>query len=335
MRPRKKDRHLPACVYHRHGAIWYVKAGKWTRLGPASDLPRALAEYARLQQHHSGGLAQLIEDALPTLIAGRAPATAKLYTSAARKLQTILAEFAPHQVQPAHVAQLRRGLADTPIMANRCLSVLKLVFDYAVDEMLVESNPCIGAKRNPTSKRSRRVTAGEFSAIRAKASPRLRLVMDLCLATGQRIGDVLKIKRADLLEEGVYIRQAKTDTELLIRWNPSLRAAVDAATAAHGRVASLYVVKGAGARPLAYQPVWRDWRAACEAAGVSGATLHDLRAMAGTETKAQGKSAQALLGHTSARQTATYLRDRELPVVDGPDIGQVLASRPKKPGKTA
>ena len=50
-RPRKKDRHLPACVFQRHGAIWYVKRGKWTRLGPTSDLAGALAEYARIQAH--------------------------------------------------------------------------------------------------------------------------------------------------------------------------------------------------------------------------------------------------------------------------------------------
>ena len=25
MRPRKKNRELPACVYHKHGAYWYVK----------------------------------------------------------------------------------------------------------------------------------------------------------------------------------------------------------------------------------------------------------------------------------------------------------------------
>jgi len=39
-------RHLPACVYRRHGAYWYVKGGKWTRLG--AELPEALSNYAGL-----------------------------------------------------------------------------------------------------------------------------------------------------------------------------------------------------------------------------------------------------------------------------------------------
>lgn len=38
-RPRKSDKHLPKCVYEKHGAYYYVKAGKWTRL--AADLPTA------------------------------------------------------------------------------------------------------------------------------------------------------------------------------------------------------------------------------------------------------------------------------------------------------
>jgi integrase len=320
-RPRKKDRHLPACCYQRHGAVYYVKRGQWTRLGPASDLPRVLAEYARLQSHGTGGMAALIEEALPTLTDGRAPATVKLYTLAARKLQAILAEFAPHQVQPMHVAQLRRGMADTPVMANRCLSVLRMVFDYAVEEQMLDANPCIGAKRNHQPKRTRRITVAEFRAIRAAASDRLQIVMDLCLHTGQRIGDVLTIQRADLTDDGIYVKQQKTGAELVVRWTAELRVVVESAKAAHGRVASMWLVKGMGSKRMAYAPIWRDWRAACKAAGVTGANIHDLRAMSGTEAKRQGLDARALLGHTSERMTAQYLRDRELPIVDGPSFG--------------
>ena len=59
MRPRKTDRHLPACVYLRHGAYWLVKRGKWTRLG--ADLATALAEYARTQAHEQGSVPAIIE----------------------------------------------------------------------------------------------------------------------------------------------------------------------------------------------------------------------------------------------------------------------------------
>lgn len=321
-RPRKRDLHLPACVYRRGNSLYYVRHGRWMRLGPASDLRACLVEYARLVTTASagGGMAQLIEETLPRLTAGRAAATQKLYTLAARKLQTMLVEFRPDQVRPADVAAVRRALADTPVMANRCLSVLRMVFDQAVEDELVEANPCVGVRRNPVARRTRRLAHREFAAVRAVASERLRIVMDLCALTGQRIGDVLALRRSDLLPEGVHFRQQKTGAELIVRWTPALRAATEAAKAAHGRIVSVYVVRGRGHRPLAYQPIYRDWRAACAAAGVADANIHDLRALAATEAKRQGKDAQALLGHTSERMTAGYLRDRDVPVVDGPEL---------------
>lgn len=329
-RPRKKDRHLPACVFLRHGAYWYVKRGKWTRLAPASDLGGALAEYARIQSHGNGGMEALIEESLPALTRGKAPATVKLYELTARQLQRGFKEFSPQQVQPRHVAQMLEDMSATPQMANRCASLLRMVFARAVRLQIVESNPCIGIERHPQPKRTRRITLDEYRAIRAKASPRLQMVMDLCVLTGQRIGDVLKMRREDCTEDGVRFLQQKTKTALVVGWNDELRAAVEAAKAAHGRVASMYVIKGKGALPLAYQPVWRDWQDACEAAGVGGATLHDLRAMSGTEADRQGQDAQALLGHASAQMTKRYLRDRSVPVVHGPSIGQCPTETPPK-----
>jgi integrase len=319
-RPRKKDRHLPPCVFHKHGAYYLVRRGRWTRL--AADLPAALREYARLHSHAAGGMAELISSAMPSITAGLAPATVKLYELAARKLQAILAEFSPEQVTPAVVAQIRRGLADTPSMANRCQAVLRLVFDYALDEQIVQANPVIGAKRLAEAKRTRRITLREFAAVRDAASPRLRLVMDLCYLTGQRVGDVLSMRREHLGPEGITVRQQKTEALVTIAWSPELVAAVEAAKAAHGAVASLWLIKGAGARKQAYAPIWRDWRRACAAAGVAEANIHDLRAMAASDAKLQGKDAQALLGHKSQRMTDAYLRDREAVVVHGPSLAQ-------------
>jgi hypothetical protein len=48
--------------------------------------------------------------------------------------------------------------------------------------------------------------------------------------------------------------------------------------------------------------------------------------MAGTEAKRQGLDPTALLGHTDAKMTKRYLRDREIPVVNGPSFRQNLDS---------
>ena len=45
MRPRKKDRDLPAKVYRKHGAFYYVHQNKWERIG--STIEEAMEAYTR------------------------------------------------------------------------------------------------------------------------------------------------------------------------------------------------------------------------------------------------------------------------------------------------
>lgn len=329
MRPRKHNRDLPPCVFLRRGKFYLVKAGKWTPLG--ADKFKALAEYARLIAQPKGGMAALISEAMPHILKDKAQATQNQYNVAARRLGEILAEFSPAQVTPRDVAQIRRALPSYAV-ANRTITVLRLVFDYALEEQLVSANPCTGIKRLAQHVRTRRLLPTEFAAIKAQAKPRLQAVMDLCYLTGQRIGDVLAIKRTDLQPDGIYVEQEKTGAKLQIAWSPELRKAVDRAKALHGKVAGPYLVKGtvgSEGKPLAYKVIWTDWKAACAAAGVTGANIHDLRAMSGTEAEKQGHDPQALLGHTDKKMTQRYLRDKQVPVVHGPSIGQSNTLRKK------
>jgi integrase len=64
--------------------------------------------------------------------------------------------------------------------------------------------------------------------------------------------------------------------------------------------------------------IYKRWKAACAAARIEDANIHDLRAMAATDARAQGIDAQAMLGHTDAATTRIYLRDKVVPVVPGP-----------------
>jgi integrase len=329
MRPRKHNRDLPPCVFLRSGTYYHVKAGKWRNLG--RDRYKALAEYARLEAQSVGGMAALITEALPHILKDKAQATQSQYTVAARRLSEILAEFSPAQVTSRDVAQIRRSFPSYSV-ANRTITVLRLVFDYALEEQLVSANPCTGIKRLAQNVRTRLLLPAEFAAIKACAKPRLQAVMSLCYLTGQRIGDVLAIKRTDLQADGIYVEQEKTGAKLLVAWTPELRQAVDQAKALHGKVAGPYLVKGtvgSEGKPLPYKVIWKDWKAACAAAGVTGANIHDLRAMSGTEAEKQGHDPQALLGHTDKKMTQRYLRDKQIPVVHGPSIGSSNTPRKK------
>jgi integrase len=202
--------------------------------------------------------------------------------------------------------------------------VLRQVFTYAVERQLIASNPAIGVKPHKEAKRGRLLTMPEFHAIRAQAGPRLRLVIDLLAMTGQRVSDILALRRDALREDGVYVRQGKTGAQVLIRWTPELRATVERAKTLHGNVRAFTLLHGRTGKPVDYRTLRDQWALACQRAGVEDAHLHDLRAMSATMAQAQGLDAQGLLGHTSPAMTKRYLRDRSPTVVDGPSIGQVL-----------
>jgi len=317
MRPRTKDRHLPACVYEKHGAFWLVKKGKWQRLGP--DLHSALIEYARIVAVPEDGVSALIDKALPHIIKGKAPSTGTQYTHCAALLKDIFAEFKPNQVRHGDVVQMMDAKSGTGALANRLLTVLKLTYQWALDRGLVETNPCISVKRLAQIPRDRLITAREYGAIYAKAAPWLQCVMDLCYLTGQRIGDVLSIKRTNLGDEGIFFEQQKTGKRLIVGWTPELRTAVERAKKLSGPVADMqYLITTRNGRLRAHTNVWRSFKDAAESAGVLNVTLHDLRAMSGTDAEIQGNDPTTLLGHTDRRTTQTYLRDKTTKVVKGP-----------------
>lgn len=319
MKPRKADRHLPACVYHKHGAYWFVKKGKWQRL--ANTLPEALQAYALLASPTPGsGMADLIDKALAHMSKDLSDNTLKQYRIAANKLKQILVEFSPEQVRPKHVAAIKAELAGTPAMANRILSFLRSVYQFAVEWQIVESNPCIGIKRHRETPRDRYITDAEFTAIRAHAVDWLVPIIDMCYLTAQRINDVLTIRLSDISAEGIAFQQQKTGAKLLVRMTPDIEQTIAAAkaTKAKSRVASLYLFAARAGKAREYRTVRDKWEQACAAAGITDAHLHDLRAKGMTDTERQGNNAQTLGGHTDRRTTQIYIRLRDTPTAEPP-----------------
>ncbi|MDF8361187.1 tyrosine-type recombinase/integrase [Achromobacter anxifer] len=314
MRPRTKDRHLPACVYQKHGAFWYVKGGKWRKIG--TDLQSALMEYARIVSVPKEGLPALIDAALPHLIKDVSPATERLYRPAAATLKNVFANFHPDQVKHGHVVEMMDAYSHQYGRANRLLTVLNLTFQWALDRGKVESNPCVSVKRFTTRSRDRLLSHEEYDAIHKASQLWMQCIMDICYLTAQRIGDVLEIEEEHILERGIYFQQQKTGKQLIVGWTPELAAAVERARGIVGN--KRYLLGSRDDKPRAHTNVWREFKRAAAKAKVPDATLHDIRAMAGTHADAQGVDPMALLGHSDRRTTEIYLRDKRVKVVKGP-----------------
>lgn len=330
-RPRKTNRHLPAKMYFKHGRHWYVSGGKWRPLDP--DFQKALGEYGSLVATPRGGMGELVDRVMLEL-RGRKKAlaanTLAQYTLAAKRLKKAFVEFAPEQVRAKHVAAFKLQQAAHPNMANRMLSLLRTVFAYAVEWQLVDSNPCIGVKRLEEGKRDRYITDGEFQAIRAVAQPRLAAIMDLHYLTGQRIGDVLRIRRSDITEDGIYFEQQKTGNRLRVRMTPELAAAIERAKAVDGenvRGLTLFHIRG---RVPSYKGVRDAFERARLLAGIEDARLNDTRAKSLTDADQQGKDPQKLGGHATRAMTERYIRQRRTVEADAPSFRQSIDSGKKK-----
>lgn len=331
-RPRKKDRHLPPRVHFKHGAYYYVHAGKWERIG--ATLQDALAEYGRRVEPPKGSMAALIERVYQHHTPTLAESTRSQYRIAADALKKAFAEFSPEQVKGKHVAAFKLAGKAAPNMTNRKLSFLRTVFTYAVEWQLVSDNPCIGVKRHDEDERDRYITDAEYAAIYAKAGPRLRVIMDLLYLTGQRIRDVLVIHRSDLTDEGILFKPRKTKgstkVKICVEWSPDLRAAVERANALNGNVRAMTLLtgrprkKGSPVKPPDYRTVKDQWDKACAEAGVDDATPHDLRAKALTDAEKQGIDPQVLAGHASAAMTKRYLRLHSTAVIPGPSFKRAV-----------
>lgn len=331
MRPRKSDRHLPRCVYLRHGSYYWVSDGKWHPLG--RDLATALAEYGRRIETPNGSMPELIERAYAHHLKTErlASSTARQYRQAADILKRKLTEFSPEQVKSRHVSSIQESLAETPNMANRVVSFLSTVFGYAVRWQLVDGNPCTGIDRLREGKRQRYITDAEFEAIRAQAGPRLQVIMDLQYLTAQRIDDVLTLRRADITEAGILLKPTKTKNSsgvrMLLRWSPDLRSVVERANRLNGNVRALTLLQGRGGKAPDYRTVALQWQKAAKAAGVSDTRPNDLRAKALTDANRQGRNPRALAGHATEAMTQRYLRQHDIPEVDGPSFGSVATGK--------
>lgn len=317
MRPRKHNRDLPACVYLRHSAYYLVERGKWIRLG--ADLKAALAEYARRKSEPTEGMPGLLHRWLEQITVAKA--TRKTYSSAVRKLVEIMAEFDVADVKASDVRALLHHYRAKPATANVLRNVLIGALELACIEGIVERNVARDTRPMKTATRDRLITDTEMTALRANASPTMRVIIDLCYLTGQRIGDVRMIRYADIGDDGIAFRQQKTGHRMVVAWTDELRAVVAEARALHQSVKGLTLLHSRQGTPLSYWTIRTLWDRACEAAGVEDAHIHDIRAKSGTDARAQGLDSMALLGHTTESSHNRYQRSRQIPVATPPSIG--------------
>lgn len=221
--------------------------------------------------------------------------------------------------------------AGQPRMAQVVRSVLIDVFKEAqhYGEVPPGYNPALATKQPRRKITRQRLSLEEWQKIFdiADASHRyMGNAMLLALVTGQRLGDISRMKFSDIWDDHLHVIQEKTGSKIAIPLSLRLNAINwslrDVVARCRDYAVSPYLVHffrttsqaERGAQVKA-NTLTMNFSKARDLAGIdwgegSPATFHEQRSLSERLYEAQGVDTQKLLGHKSPNQTARYHDDR-------------------------
>lgn len=232
-----------------------------------------------------------------------------------KPLRIWFGEMDPSEVTPVDIYKyLDTRKLKAPVAANREKSLLSNCFSYAIRWGSVRDNPCRNVKRITETPRRRYIQDWEYGVIRNMSPPLVQLMMDFAYLTGQRIGDILKIKLSDLCELGISIKQNKTGAKIMIEWTSELKTCVDQVKMLpRSNIYSMTLFCNKKGAPLTYDGFSSVWdrvmkKALAENRIQEKFTFNDFRAKSGSDAQTV-QHASDLLGHTDSRITKrVYIR---------------------------
>lgn len=307
-RPRTANKHLPKYVTIVHGSFWYRPPNvKAIRICPADDLSAMYLFMSKLDTKQ--GPLLTLNDCFDRyekeVLVGLEPRTQKDYRRHLIVLRKTFGHMAPDDVLPRHVGQFL-DVQTGKIHRNRIVAVLSAVFSKAVGRWYVaERNPCSKVERHKAAPRDRNVTDAEFAAFYKIANPKLQVAMDLALLTGQRQGDILRMRWRDVTPEGWTMQQGKTGKRLMVAMSPTLQAVLERARAFLPNLPREYVLRRRDGQPYTadgFRAMWQRTMRKYKKAGGQRFTFHDLRGKSATDSGSL-EAAYERLGHTSIAMT--------------------------------
>lgn len=315
-RRRQHDFDLPPHMHRRRGRYYYGR----NQLALGADFATALRRYAELHTGASapGTFTETATEYERQELPRKARKTQAEYQ---RQLATLVRVFGAMRLEAIQPRDVADYMALRPaIAATREKALLSAVFNFGRARGFTSApNPCAGI-RGTKSRRDRYVTHAELADACARADPTLAAFLELCYLTGQRPGDVVRMRRADVQDGALCVAQAKTGAKVRIAVVGPLQDVLARLTS--GPVASVFLVCDRRGQPLTlaamrkrFDALGCDWQ------------IRDLRAKAASDSETS-RAAQVLLGHAAASTTDSYIRqragERATPIMRG------IAGKPPK-----
>jgi len=292
---------------------------KWIRL--SDDYQAALYKYADLEGKSTddGTVSGLIQRYRQDILPGKADKTQKDRKFQLDRLDRVFGELTLDAITPPHI-QKYLDQRDKKVAANREIKLLSTLYRYAIRWGLCLLNPCEGAFYHSEPGRDRYITDDEFDLLKGNADPMLRAIIEFAYLTGARRADILNLKRKDITEEGVYIRQAKTEKRQLFYKTAELDRVIKDAKRSRKAKNMTYLFTNTYGQQITstgFNSVWRRLREK-KVVNLTDVNFHDIRAKAITDAyRNRGLDyAQALGGLENRDQTERYIKKKNTEAVD-------------------
>jgi integrase len=194
--------------------------GKRKEIPLGSDFDVAKREWAKLDckpaPAATGTLGQLFDRYEREIIPTKASRTQRDNLLSLTQLRKAFKDAPLAAITPTVLAQYRDARS-AKVRANREISLLSHVWNIAREWGVTDKpNPAAGLRKNKEKPRDYYATGEVWDAVYAQASPELRDAMDLAYLTGQRPGDVLAMREADIVDGYLQVSQSKTTKKLRI-----------------------------------------------------------------------------------------------------------------------
>lgn len=256
----------------------------------------------------------------------------------------LLPTFGTRQVAAIRPKDVREWyndtLADRPTMRAHAYSLLRTILGSAVNDELVDANPCriVGAGKSSRVHKIKPASVEELAVLTAEMPERLRLMVTLASWCALRFGEIVELRRSDvdLSDEVIRIRRAavrvrggefsvttpKSDAGIRdVSIPPHLLPMVEdhlAKYVAASRDSMLFPNSSGG--HIQPASLYRHWYKARAAAGRGDLRWHDLRHSGAVLAAATGASLAELmarLGHSTPQAAMRYQhaaqgRDRQI-----------------------
>lgn len=240
--------------------------------------------------------------------------TRRAYRGQLERFRTAHGAKGATSLQSHHLEAIFLGMADRPEAAVNLRKRLRRVFRLAVRLGWRQDNPV--TETEVARKRDRGIKGwsdDQLAAFEARwpAGSRERLAFALCLYTGQRRSDVIRMGPQHVAGGRISVVQQKTDHRLRIRLHPRLAAEIALHAAEAGTAHLAFLTTQAGA-PFTVEGFGNWFRDACAEAGLKGKSPHGLRKSAGRRLAEAGcteKEIAAILGHASLGEVARYTKE--------------------------